>query len=80
MGRGGDEDGRTGFHISWGSFSMGMVAGIKGGEWTSSAVSAVAGTEVCQLSLTEKVTKDEGREDILKMGMDERRCWRRRSR
>ena len=65
MGRAGGEDGRIGFHISWGSFSMGMAAEFKVGEWRDSAVDMVAGTEVCQLSLMEKVTKDEGREDIL---------------
>ena len=75
MGKEGGEGGRVGFHISWGSFSMGMAAGIKVGEWRSWAVDEVAGTEDCQLSLTEKVTKDEGKEDILreKWEMDERR-------
>ena len=71
--------GRTGFHISWGSFSMGMAAGIKVGEWESWAADIVAGIEVCQLSLTEKVTKEED-EDILRaMGEEEdgrRKRWR----
>ena len=68
--------GRVGFHISWGSFSIG---------WTSEGmkrllmVEAVVGIVMCQLSLTGKVTKDRRREDILRIEMDERRCWRRRS-
>ena len=75
----GGEVGRMGFHISRGSFSMGMVAGTKVGELQSWAVDIVAGIEDCQLSLMEKVTKEED-EDILRaMGEEEdgrRKRWR----
>ena len=46
---------------------MGMVGGIKVGECESWAVDRVAGMEVCQLSLTGKVTKEEGGKDILRV-------------
>ena len=70
--------GRVGFHISLGSFSRGVAFG---GAMRFSRVEAVAGRVDCQLSLTEKVTKEDGREDILRAGVEMvgRRCQRRRS-
>ena len=63
-----------GFHISLGSFSRGMVFG---GAMRFSRVEAVAGRVDCQLSLTEKVTKEEDwEEDILRME-GEGKSWRR---
>ena len=51
-----------GFHISLGSFSRGRTSGGATMLWS---VVAVAGREDCQLSLTEKVMKEED-EDILR--------------
>ena len=48
--------GRVGFHISLGSFSRGRTSG---GAMMLSRVEIVAGRVDCQLSLTEKVTKEE---------------------
>ena len=56
-----------GFHISLGSFSRGRTSG---GAMMLSRVAVVAGREDCQLSLTEKVTKEE-EEDILRKRREE---------
>ena len=57
--------GRVGFHILLGSFSRGRTSG---GAMMLSRVEAVAGRVDGQLSLTEKVTKEEDwEEDILRM-------------
>ena len=52
-----------GFHISLGLFSRGRTSG---GAMMLSRVAWVAGRVDCQLSLTEKVTKEEEEEDILR--------------
>ena len=70
--------GRVGFHISVGSFSRGRTSG---GAMMLSRVDMVAGRVDCQLSLTEKVTKEEDwEEDILRMEGEGRSWMRWRSR
>ena len=65
--------GRVGFHISLGSFSRGRHSG---GAMMLSRVEEVAGRVDCQLSLTEKVMKEErSEEDILRME-EEDESWK----
>ena len=67
-----------GFHISLGSFSRGRTSG---GAMMLCRVESVAGRVDCQLSLTEKVTKEEDwEEDILSMEEEERSWKKLRSR
>ena len=56
-----------GFHISLGSFSRGSTSGGAMMLWT---VESVAGRVDCQVSLTEKVMKEE-EEDILRVKREE---------